>query len=171
MKIIKLIKSIKGFNSLYKNINSKLLDNLTLFNFITIFFKKYLNNNNKYLKIFFLILIFASIIYLFPNIFNMYLNIFNYKYFIYAKVIGVLFVNTLIIYNLSILYYLNKFSSLENLKFNRYTPSFIKSHFRRLFYLSKHKYVYALQIMVIRSTIFCMLTQTVVYIFLLIMPK
>ena len=155
MKIIKFIKSIKGFNSLNKNINSKLLDNLTLY---------------KYFK-FFLILIFASIIYLFPNIFNMYLNIFNYEYFIYAKVIGVIFVNTLIIYNLSILYYLNKFSSLENLKFNRYTPSFIKSHFRRLFYLSKHKYVYALQIMVIRSTIFCMLTQTVVYIFLLIMPK
>lgn len=170
MKIIKFIKSIKGFNSLNKNINSKLLDNLTLYNYITISFKKYLSNNNKYFK-FFLILIFASIIYLFPNIFNMYLNIFNYEYFIYAKVIGVIFVNTLIIYNLSILYYLNKFSSLENLKFYRYTPSFIKSHFRKLFNLSKHKDAYALQIMVIKSTIICMLTQTVVYIFLLIIPK
>ena len=47
MTNLKLIKSEKGFNSLYININSKLLDNLTLYNSISIFFKKYLQNNNN----------------------------------------------------------------------------------------------------------------------------
>ena len=96
------------------------------------------------------------------------LSILNLQMFTSLKIVGVLFTNLLLIYNLLVLYYMNKYTRVDTIHFKKYTPAFVKSHFIELHSMSKLKDVYIIKEMVIKNTILCFLLQTVVLILLIV---
>ena len=75
--------------------------------------------------------------------------------FTMLKIIGVLFTNLLLIYNLLTLYYMNKYTRIDTIHFKKYTPAFVKSYFMELHSMSKLKDVYIIKEMIIKNTILC----------------
>nr|YP_009493208.1 hypothetical protein [Ganoderma calidophilum]AWJ64003.1 hypothetical protein [Ganoderma calidophilum] len=127
-------------------------------------------NNNSYGKYIFL-LIFIIIVVLLPYSSIPTLSFLNLQMFTMLKIIGVLFTNLLLIYNLLTLYYMNKYTRVDTIHFKKYTPAFVKSYFMELHSMSKLKDVYIIKEMVIKNTILCFLLQTVVLILLLVLYK
>ena len=119
----------------------------------------------------FFLIIFIIIIVLLPYSSIVTLSFLNLQMFTMLKIIGVLFTNLLLIYNLLTLYYMNKYTRIDTIHFKKYTPAFVKSYFMELHSMSKLKDVYIIKEMVIKNTILCFffLLQTVVLILLLVL--
>ena len=116
-------------------------------------------NKNSYGKYIFLI-IFIIIIVLLPYSSIVTLSFLNLQMFTMLKIIGVLFTNLLLIYNLLTLYYMNKYTRIDTIHFKKYTPAFVKSYFMELHSMSKLKDVYIIKEMVIKNTILCFFLTT-----------
>lgn len=157
-----------SINNTISNIISHINDKEKSITFFTLLYKKI--SNNKYVK-YILSLIIICLIVLLPYSSIFTLPFLNFKIFTMSKVIGVLFTNLLILYNLLTLYYINKYSSIDSIQFSKYTPVFIKSYLMELYSISKLKDVHIIKEMVIKNTIFSILLQTVVIILLLVISS
>nr|YP_009493081.1 hypothetical protein [Ganoderma tsugae]AWJ63876.1 hypothetical protein [Ganoderma tsugae] len=168
-----IVMSLMGISYALKNKYSKTISTITndlnkkekSITLFTLLQKR--KNNNRYLKYVLLLISILIMVYLpYNSIFT--LSILNFKIITMLKVVGVLFINLLLLYNLFILYYINKYSRIDSINFSKYTPAFIKCHFIELHSMSKLKDVYIIKEMVLKNTILCLLLQTVVIILLLV---
>ena len=167
-----IVMSLMGISYAIKYHNSKSISTIiSEFNnkdksisFFTLLSNKLLNNRyGKYIYV----LIFIIFIILLPYSSIFTISYLNLKMFTMLKIMGVLFTNLLLIYNLLNLYYMNKYTRIDMVHFSNYTPTFVKSYLIELFNMSKLKDVYIIKEMVIKNTIFCLILQTLVIVLLL----